>query len=169
MLKGFKDFIMRGNVMELAIAVIIGSAFTAIVTAVTESLIQPIINSFGGADVDGLAWRIRDGMDSTVIDFGAIITAVINFLIIAAVVYFILVAPLNKLNDMRMRRQGIDPDEAEATETDLLIEIRDLLAAQNATADNQTNAPGTGAAGTEGFGGNGGAGSTGSSGRHAAD
>ena len=56
MLKGFKDFILRGNVIELAIAVIIGSAFTAIVTAVTDSLIQPLINSFGSAEVGGLAF-----------------------------------------------------------------------------------------------------------------
>lgn len=70
MLKGFKDFITRGNVMELAIAVIIGSAFTAIVTAISDSLIQPLINSFGGAEVDGLKFQIRDNMTSTQIDLG---------------------------------------------------------------------------------------------------
>ncbi|MGO1948630.1 MAG: large conductance mechanosensitive channel protein MscL [Mycobacteriaceae bacterium] len=134
MFKGFKEFIMRGNVMELAIAVIIGGAFTAIVTAISDFLIQPIINSFGGTDVDGLTWEIRNGNASTAIDFGAIITAVINFLIIAAVVYFILVAPMNKLNEMNLRRKGIDPDEAEVSETDLLIEIRDLLASQSGVA-----------------------------------
>lgn len=135
MLKGFKDFIMRGNVMELAIAVIIGSAFTAIVTAISDYLIQPIINSFGGTDVKGLVWEIRSGNETTEMDFGAIITAVINFLIIAAVVYFLLVAPMNKINEMNMRRKGIDTDETEATEAELLIEIRDLLAAQGGTPD----------------------------------
>ncbi|MDN6354353.1 MAG: large conductance mechanosensitive channel protein MscL, partial [Corynebacterium sp.] len=119
MFKGFKDFIMRGNVMELAIAVIIGGAFTAIVTAISDHLIQPLINSFGGSEVDGLVWKIRSDMDSTAIDFGAIITAAINFLIIAAVVYFILVAPMNKLNEMSAKRKGIDPAEAvELSETD---------------------------------------------------
>ena len=160
MFKGFKDFIMRGNVMALAIAVIIGGAFTAIVTAISDHLIQPLINSFGGAEVDGLVWKIRSDMDSTAIDFGAIITAAINFLIIAAVVYFILVAPMNKLNEMSAKRKGIDPAEAvELSETDLLMEIRDLLAAQNTagTTAVDPNAPG---AGTDG---------TGSSGRHAAD
>lgn len=86
MLKGFKDFIMRGNVIELATAVIIGSAFTAIVTAVTDSIIQPIINSLGSAEVDGLGFQITDNKN-TLVDFGAVITAAINFLIIAAVVY----------------------------------------------------------------------------------
>ncbi|WP_301201328.1 large conductance mechanosensitive channel protein MscL, partial [Corynebacterium stationis] len=97
MLKGFKDFIMRGNVIDLAVGVIIGAAFTAIVTAITDSLIQPIINSFGSADMAGLGFQITDN-ENTFIDFGVVITAVINFLIIAAVVYFIIVAPINKLN-----------------------------------------------------------------------
>ncbi|MEY8567250.1 large conductance mechanosensitive channel protein MscL [Corynebacteriaceae bacterium 7-707] len=131
MFKGFKDFITRGNVMELAIAVIIGSAFTAIVTAISDSLIQPLINSFGGAEVDGLKFQLRDGMESTQIDLGAIITAVINFLIIAGVVYFLLVAPMNKLNELNARRKGIDPEETIASEVDLLVEIRDLIATQS--------------------------------------
>src|SRR5690625_5789390 len=84
MLKGFKDFIMRGNVIDLAVGVIIGAAFTAIVTAITDSLIQPIINSFGSADMAGLGFQITDN-ENTFIDFGVVITAVINFLIIAAV------------------------------------------------------------------------------------
>ena len=88
MLKGFKDFIMRGNVIELATAVIIGSAFTAIVTSVTDSIIQPIINSLGSAEVKGLGFQITDN-ENTFVDFGAVITAAINFLIIAAVVYFL--------------------------------------------------------------------------------
>ena len=68
MLKGFKDFIMRGNVIELATGVIIGAAFTAIVTALTDNLIQPLINALGGGgDVDGLAWKIKAGDDSTTI------------------------------------------------------------------------------------------------------
>jgi large conductance mechanosensitive channel len=140
MLKGFKDFIMRGNVIELATGVIIGAAFTAIVTAITDNFIQPLINALGGGgDVEGLAWRIKAGDASTTIDFGAIISAVINFLIIAAVVYFIIVLPINKMAEAAARRKGQDAEEAaDATETDLLIEIRDLLAAQHAVA------PGTG-------------------------
>ncbi len=133
MLKGFKDFIMRGNVVELATAVIIGSAFTAIVTSVTDSIIQPIINSFGSAEVDGLGFQITDNK-STLVDFGAVITAAINFLIIAAVVYFLIVMPLNKLTEASKRRQGVDPEAPAPTSEELLAEIRDLLQAQNAGA-----------------------------------
>lgn len=135
MLKGFKDFIMRGNVVELATAVIIGSAFTAIVTSVTDSIIQPIINSFGSAEVDGLGFQITDNK-STLVDFGAVITAAINFLIIAAVVYFLIVMPLNKLTEASKRRQGVDPEAPAPTSEELLAEIRDLLQAQNADAVN---------------------------------
>ena len=131
MLKGFKEFILRGNVIELATAVIIGGAFTAIVTAVSDYLINPIIASFGGADVNGLGIYLREGNPATFMDFGAIITAIINFLIIAAVVYFIIVMPMNKINDAHKRRQGIDPEVPEPTTDELLTEIRDLLAKQN--------------------------------------
>ncbi len=131
MLKGFKDFILRGNVIELATAVIIGSAFTAIVKAVTDHLIQPLVSSFGSAEVEGLGFRLRPDNPATMIDFGAIISAAINFLIIAAVVYFLIIMPMNKLNEISKRRQGIDPEEEAPSTDDLLIEIRDLLVAQN--------------------------------------
>lgn len=128
MLKGFKDFIMRGNVIDLAVGVIIGAAFTAIVTAITDSLIQPIINSFGSADMAGLGFQITDN-ENTFIDFGVVITAVINFLIIAAVVYFVIVAPINKLNEMNNKRLGVDEDSPAPTAEELLAEIRDIMAA----------------------------------------
>ncbi|AIU32300.1 mechanosensitive ion channel protein MscL [Corynebacterium ulcerans] len=129
MLKGFKDFILRGNVVELAVAVVIGTAFTAIVTAFTNHLINPLIASLGGADVSGLGFHIRSGNEATFLDFGAVITAALNFIIIAAVVYFILVAPMNKLNEMAAKRKGIqEEEEAPASiEAELLEEIRDLL------------------------------------------
>ena len=130
MLKGFKDFIMRGNVIELATAVIIGSAFTAIVKSVTDSIIQPIINSLGSAEVDGLGFQITDNKN-TLVDFGAVITAAINFLIIAAVVYFLIVMPLNKLTEAAKRRHGVDPEAPAPTSEELLAEIRDLLSNQN--------------------------------------
>ncbi|MBP3088855.1 large conductance mechanosensitive channel protein MscL [Corynebacterium sp. sy017] len=132
MLKGFKDFILRGNVIELAVAVVIGSAFTAIVNAFTENLINPLIASFGGADVSGLGFAIRAGNDATFLDFGAVITAAINFLIIAAVVYFILVAPMNKLAALQAKRKGVEEDKAApaSIEAELLTEIRDMLKEQ---------------------------------------
>jgi len=128
MLQGFKDFIMRGNVIDLAVGVVIGAAFTAIVTAFTDNIINPLINSVGGADFSGLGFNIIPGNDATMLDFGALLTAIINFLLIAAVVYFLIVAPMNKLDEQQKRRKGIDPDTKDPTEQELLTEIRDLLA-----------------------------------------
>lgn len=126
MLKGFKDFIMRGNVVELAIAVVIGTAFTALVKAFTESIIQPVINVFAGGSVTGLSFFLNTKNPKTLVDFGAIITAGITFIITAAVVYFIFVLPLNKLAERRKR--GEVPAPSTPTELELLIQIRDLLA-----------------------------------------
>lgn len=131
MLKGFRDFILRGNVMELAVAVVIGTAFTAIVTAFSDYIINPLVASIGGAEVDGLGFHIIAGNPATFIDFGAVITAAINFLIIAAVVYFVLVAPMNKLNETLAKRKGVEEEEDPASlEAELLTEIRDLLREQ---------------------------------------
>lgn len=131
MLQGFKDFIMRGNVIDLAVGVVIGAAFTAIVTAFTDNIINPLIASLGGADFSGLGVHIIPGNEATFVNFGALITAVINFLLIAAVVYFLIVAPMNKLDELQKRHAGVDPEAPKPTEQELLSEIRDLLAAQN--------------------------------------
>ncbi|WP_309114918.1 large-conductance mechanosensitive channel protein MscL [Saccharothrix sp.] len=127
MIKGFKDFLMRGNVVDLAVAVVIGAAFGAIVTSFTNNLINPIVALFGGNNVNGLAVQLGSS-EKTIIDFGAIITAAINFVIVAAVVYFIFVMPMNKLKERRER--GEEPGPSEPTDVELLKEIRDLLAAQ---------------------------------------
>ena len=130
MLKGFKDFILRGNVIELAVAVIIGAAFTAIVTSITDHIIQPLINSLGSPDFGGVGFAITYNPE-TFLDFGAVITALINFLIVAAVIYFVIVAPINAVTERAKRRQGVDPEEPAPTTEQLLSEIRDLLAAEN--------------------------------------
>lgn len=128
MLKGFKDFIFRGNVVELAVAVIVAGAFTAIVTAVSDNLINPLIASFGGVDAAGLGFYLRAGNEATFLDFGAVITAAINFLIVAAVVYFLIVMPMNKVTEAMARRNAEEvEDEPEPLEVTLLSEIRDLL------------------------------------------
>lgn len=127
MLKGFRDFIMRGNVIDLAVAVVIGAAFTAVVTSFTQHLIDPLIASLGSPDVSGLGFHIRPGDDATFVDFGAVITAILNFLIVAAVIYFALVLPMNKLQELQKNRRDVDPEEPETTEVQLLAEIRDLL------------------------------------------
>lgn len=125
MLKGFKDFLMRGNVIDLATAVVVGAAFTAIVTAFTTNIIQPLINSIGGTDqAEGLGFTIRSGNPETFVNIGALITAVINFLIIAAIVYFVIVMPYEKLKSLAAK----DGDDATAlSESELLTEIRDIL------------------------------------------
>ena len=132
MIKGFKDFILRGNVIDLAVAVVIGAAFTALVTAVTTGLIQPVINMiFGlmGIGADGVGGTVSIPGGQT-INLGLIITAIITFLITAAVVYFIFVAPMNAAKE----RFANPAEEELAEETELLREIRDLLKAQGPAA-----------------------------------
>lgn len=128
MLKGFKDFILRGNIIELAIAVVIGTAFTALVTGFTKYIVNPIIAAFGGHSVNGLAFYLVPGNTGTLVDIGSLLTAFITFVITAAVVYFIFVVPMNKLSERRRRNQV--PVAVDPTELDLLVQIRDLLQAQ---------------------------------------
>jgi large conductance mechanosensitive channel len=128
MLKGFKDFLMRGNVVDLAVAVVIGAAFGTIVTAFTSNIINPLVALFGGNNVEGFAYQLLDANEKTKMDFGALITAVINFAIVAAVVYFVFVLPMNKIKERR--KKGEEPGPSEPTDVELLKEIRDLLAAQ---------------------------------------
>jgi large conductance mechanosensitive channel len=128
--KGFKDFLMRGNVVDLAVAVVIGSAFTAIVTAFTNGLIKPLISTIGGTDAaQGLGYQIFENNKATFLDFGSVINAAINFVLVAAVVYFVIVLPVKHVQERRKR--GQEPGPSEPTDVELLIEIRDLLRAQS--------------------------------------
>ena len=130
MLKGFKDFILRGNVIELSIAVVVGTAFTALVGAFTSNIVNPVIAAVGGVETDGLGFHIWPGNDKTFVNIGAVVTAFLTFLITAAVVYFIFVAPMNRINRMVKNRLGSagQPEEAPIpADTALLAEIRDLL------------------------------------------
>ena len=144
MLKGFRDFILRGNVIDLAVGVVIGAAFTGLVTAFSDAIINPLLNIFGDAEV-GEGWKIPviPGRPETALDLGMLVSAAINFLLIAAVVYFLIVAPMNKLNEMQKRKQGIPEDVAAPTETELLTEIRDLLAGQSPEQAGSTTPPAT--------------------------
>lgn len=126
MLKGFKDFLMRGNVVDLAVAVVIGTAFGAIVSAFSKGIIGGLIGVIGGApNFDGASVTVNGSK----IIYGNTITALINFLIVAAIVYFFVVAPMNAL--LERRKRGEEP-EMDATPEDiaLLQEIRDLLASR---------------------------------------
>ena len=131
MLSGFKDFIMRGNVIELAVAVVIGSAFAAVVDTIVSSIITPLLNAAGGAEVGGLKFEIINGRADTAMDFAAIINALIVFLLTAAVVYFVLVSPMNKVSE-RMNRNKLVEEEIVTDEVATLREIRDLLAQRRA-------------------------------------
>ncbi len=125
MIKGFKDFILRGNVIDLAVAVVIGAAFTSIVSAFSDSIIQPLLNAISPPSSSGLGVLVVPGKESTFIDFSAVITASINFLIVAAVVYFVFVLPINTIKERRERGEEAGPSEP--TDVELLAEIRDLL------------------------------------------
>lgn len=120
MIKGFRDFLMRGNVVDLAVAVVIGAAFGSVVKAFSDDLIGSILAKIGGTDAFSL---VKIGF----VNVGTTITALINFVIVAAVIYFLIVVPMNKLNDLRRRNRA---DEAPPVPEDiaLLTEIRDLLA-----------------------------------------
>lgn len=132
MLKGFRDFVLRGNVIDLAVGVIIGAAFTAIVTAFTGHIIQPLINAIGKADYNGWGFFINPDKRSTFVDLGAVLTAVINFLIVAAVVYFVIVLPINTLTK-RLKKE--EPDAPAAlTDVEVLTQIRDILVATRGDA-----------------------------------
>ena len=111
MLKGFKEFILRGNVIDLAVAVVIGAAFGAVVTAFVTDIITPLIAAiFGKPDFSDLTFTINNSRFL----YGDFINAVISFLLIAAAVYFVVVAPMNKLAERRAR--GQEPDTKECAE-----------------------------------------------------
>ena len=100
MLKGFREFILRGNVVDLAVAVVIGAAFGAVVTALTKDLITPVIAAIGGKpDFSSLNFTVNN---STFL-YGDFINAIISFVIIAAAIYFLVVVPLGKLMQMRAK------------------------------------------------------------------
>lgn len=130
MFKGFREFITRGNIIDLATAVIIGTAFTALVTAITNSVVQPLISRIGASPESEHGFLKIPLGDDIYIDLNTVVTAAINFLIIAAVVYFVIVLPYTKLKELR----GAAAEE-EATELTLLTEIRDLLQEGAAAVD----------------------------------
>lgn len=120
-LKGFRDFLARGNIVDLAVAVVIGTAFTGLVTKFTDSIIQPLINRIGaGKDASYGILQIGIGGGQT-IDLNILLSAFINFVLVAAVVYFLVVLPYNKI---RTREAA---ESAEDKQLRLLTEIRDAL------------------------------------------
>lgn len=124
MLKGFRDFIMRGNVLDLAVAVVIGAAFAKVVDALVTGIITPLIAAiFGKPSLDEVG---RFTINNAQFSIGVVLTALVNFLLVAAAVYFVLILPVNKLRE----RFVTEEEAAEAEEIALLKEIRDALQAR---------------------------------------
>jgi large conductance mechanosensitive channel len=124
-LSGFKDFISRGSVVELAVGVVIGSAFNGLVTQLTKSFLEPLIKLLsGGRQLSG-TFKVRD----VVFDWAAFLNACFAFMITAAALYFLVVLPANKIAERRARGEEPEP-KAPAEDIRLLTEIRDALIAQ---------------------------------------
>ncbi|MGH3729645.1 MAG: large conductance mechanosensitive channel protein MscL [Micromonosporaceae bacterium] len=118
MLRGFRDFIMRGNVVDVAVGIVIGVAFTALVSTFTAAFINPLIKLVSGGGVRGGTFVIND----VKFDYSLFINGIITFLLTAAVIYFFVVVPMNKFRERFMK-----PEEPAATELSVLTEIRDEL------------------------------------------
>ncbi|OYN88450.1 large conductance mechanosensitive channel protein MscL [Parenemella sanctibonifatiensis] len=125
-MKGFKEFIMRGNLIELAVAFIMGTAFAAVVTTFTQIIID-LIGKLG--NIDAFSTTAVAG-----INIGAFITAVLTFLITSFVLYFAIVKPYNAFKERKAAKEGTTEDDLEKSTEDLLVEIRDLLAGPAAAA-----------------------------------
>ena len=144
MLKGFREFIAHGNVIDLAVGIVIGAAFTSLVNAFVVNFINPLLGIFGTKSLNAYVWCIKapDGGGTCVVDpktgvitgvgfgWGAMLSAIITFLLTALVVYFVFVVPMNKYRGAPLRHRG--GGRAEAEEITLLREIRDSLKANNA-------------------------------------
>lgn len=138
MLKGFKEFVLRGSVIDLAVAVVIGAAFTAIVNTVVESVFTPLIGALFQAENLNNAFVLSIPLieGTAELKFGAILAALIQFLLTATVLYFIFVMPINhlrKLGEQVKRPAPVEaeiPAEAAETELSVLLEIKELLKTQ---------------------------------------
>ena len=125
MLKGFKDFLMRGNVVDLAVAVVVGAAFSKVVDGLLKGLLNPLIAAVAGEqNLDAVGTFT---LNYAKFSIGLLLTALVNFVLISAAIYFVVVMPLNKLAERRAK--GIEPEtDAPSEDVALLTEIRDLLA-----------------------------------------
>lgn len=128
MIQGFKDFIMRGNVIDLAVAVVIGGAFTALVNSVVDTIITPLISLVWEADekTGSIGPTIQGLHGPVTFPIGGLLNAVITFFAVALVVYFVFVMPMNKFKERAAAKHGTDETEL-PTEQELLLQIRDLL------------------------------------------
>jgi len=125
--KGFKEFVWRGNAVDLAVAVVLAAAFTMVIGALVSGIINPLIAAiFGKPNLDDVGTFTINGAFFSI---GVVLTAVINFVLVAAAVYFVIVLPMNKFREMQAKDETAPP-----TEIDLLTEIRDALQQRNSGA-----------------------------------
>ena len=123
MLAGFKKFILQGNVIDLAVGIVIGAAFGALVKSFTDSFIQPLISAITGGGAVGGTFTVN----GAVFNYGAFISALITFALTAAVVYFAIVAPMNVLNERRKRGQEAD---VELSSEERMVQLLEQIAAK---------------------------------------
>ncbi|WP_216328136.1 large conductance mechanosensitive channel protein MscL [Deinococcus aestuarii] len=130
MIQGFRDFVLRGNVVDLAVGVVMGAAFGGVVTAFTQAFLDPLVRLAGGGRIAGtIVLRPPDvglGIPPLVLDYGRFLTALITFLLTALVIYLFVVMPMNRIND-RFKREEKPPVAEPSNEEKLLAEIRDEL------------------------------------------
>ncbi|MEU8570777.1 large conductance mechanosensitive channel protein MscL [Streptomyces pathocidini] len=139
-LNGFKQFLMRGNVVDLAVAVVVGAAFTNIVNAVVKGMINPVVGALGSKNLDQYALCLSDKCvksqtgevtEGLYFLWGSVLSATLTFVITAAVVYFLMVMPMNRYKDRQAAKEApAEETPAAPTEVELLTEIRDALVAQ---------------------------------------
>ena len=132
MFKGFKDFLLRGNVVDLAVAVVIGAAFTAVVTSFTKAFLEPLLRLFSGGE-NAIPPGTIPLTDEVQLDYASFLNSILTFLITAAVIYFLVVFPMKWLQERR--RRGEEDGPSEPTDVELLSQIRDLLLAQEERAE----------------------------------
>ncbi|GGV39113.1 large-conductance mechanosensitive channel [Streptomyces spectabilis] len=151
--QGFKAFLTRGNVVDLAVAVVIGAAFTNIVNSVVKGVINPLVGAFGTKDLDHYSSCLKDpcvvkngeAVSGIPIMWGSVLSATLSFVITAAVVYFLMVLPMSKYLAKQTARQAAKEgtqEVLEVTELEVLKEIRDALVAQRGTSPGETGQPG---------------------------
>ena len=129
MLKGFRDFIMKGNVVDLAVAVVIGAAFGAVVNSFVKNILMPLISALVGApNFDSFGTVTINHND---IMFGVFLTVLVNFVLVAAAIYFVVIVPMNHIIARRNAKLGITEEEPPVDpQIELLTEIRDSLRAR---------------------------------------
>ena len=136
MIQGSKDFISRGNAIDLAVGVVVGAAFSEVISALVDQILTPLIGAiFGKPDFTNLfEFEIQLLGDPAVVRPGALLTALLNFLIIAAALYLFVVVPINKMNEKKDKMLGVEEEDKEdevSPEVALLSEIRDALTASS--------------------------------------